>query len=287
MSLFIYIYMYMYLYIHIYVYIIISFLLGFWVIFNNCIFFTHSLTLFQNKHLVLGIWYFYQSIQNPRPNTCWFLIMNLICHGILTFFQTNSVKKFLHVNTLAFKRENSEYVLISRRWLWHCPEWSVSCLLSWRVISCTPKCSYNCKAHISFLITKINLSYLQSTITVLNFKYCRYRAVGWCSVWTVSVQLGLPLTLKITGANATELLICFFSVFVWYSSLLWRKTVRVQLSFLITVAVQFNSCFHVFIFFSSFWSLPPNTCLHSPCGREVRIRFFGVFWRGDCVFGFF
>lgn len=66
MSLFIY--MYMYLYIHICVYII-SFLFGFWVIFNNCIFFTHSLTLFQNKHLVLGVWY-YQSIQNPRPNTC-------------------------------------------------------------------------------------------------------------------------------------------------------------------------------------------------------------------------
>lgn len=88
MSLFIY--MYMYLYIHICVYII-SFLLGFWVIFNNCIFFTHSLTLFQNKHLVLGIWYC-QSIQNPRPNTCWFLIKNLVSHGILTYFQTNSVK---------------------------------------------------------------------------------------------------------------------------------------------------------------------------------------------------
>lgn len=90
MSLFIY--MYMYLYIHICVYII-SFLLGFWVIFNNCIFFTHSLTLFQNKHLVLGIWYC-QSIQNPRPNTCWFLIKNLVSHGILTYFQTNSVKIF-------------------------------------------------------------------------------------------------------------------------------------------------------------------------------------------------
>lgn len=92
MSLFIYMYMYMYLYIHICVYII-SFLLGFWVIFNNCIFFTHSLTLFQNKHLVLGIWYC-QSIQNPRPNTCWFLIKNLVSHGILTYFQTNSVKIF-------------------------------------------------------------------------------------------------------------------------------------------------------------------------------------------------
>lgn len=80
----------------IYIYVcIISFLLGFWVIFNNCIFFTHSLTLFQNKHLVLGIWYC-QSIQNPRPNTCWFLIQNLVSHGILTYFQTNSVKIFIH-----------------------------------------------------------------------------------------------------------------------------------------------------------------------------------------------
>lgn len=90
MSLFIYICICICIYIYV---CIVSFLLGFWVIFNSCIFFTHSLTFFQNEHLVLGIWY-NQSIQNPRPNTCWFLIMNLVSHGILTFFQTNSVKNF-------------------------------------------------------------------------------------------------------------------------------------------------------------------------------------------------
>lgn len=98
------VHIYVYVFVYTYMCVFISFLLGFWVIFNNCIFFTHSLTLFQNKHLVLGIWYC-QSIQNPRPNTCWFLIQNLVSHGILTYFQTNSVKisiHCLHANALAF-----------------------------------------------------------------------------------------------------------------------------------------------------------------------------------------
>lgn len=84
--------------------------------------FTHSLTLFQNKHLVLGIWYC-QSIQNPRPNTCWFLIQNLVSHGILTYFQTNSVKIFirfcLHVNALVLMRK-CEHDLILRGECWRC-----------------------------------------------------------------------------------------------------------------------------------------------------------------------
>lgn len=71
----VHIYVYVFVYTYMCVYYIIS--LGILGHFNNCIFFTHSLTLFQNKHLVLGIWYC-QSIQNPRPNTCWFFFFFLI-----------------------------------------------------------------------------------------------------------------------------------------------------------------------------------------------------------------
>lgn len=145
MSLFIYICICICIYIYV---CIVSFLLGFWVIFNSCIFFTHSLTFFQNKHLVLGIWY-NQSIQNPRPNTCWFLIMNLVSHGILTFFQTNSVKNFfLHVNAFVFKMENCEHYLISRGESGIAPKVSIFSVPEHLVYSL--KCSNNWKARRKF-----------------------------------------------------------------------------------------------------------------------------------------
>lgn len=92
--------------------------------------------------MVLGIWY-NQSIQNPRPNTCWFLIMNLVSHGILTFRLT-VLRIFLHVNALAFKMENCEYDLISGGESGIAPTVSIFSVAEHLIYSLT--CSSNWKA---------------------------------------------------------------------------------------------------------------------------------------------
>lgn len=196
MDVFVCVFVYTYMCVYIY---IISFLLGFWVIFNNCIFFTHSLTL-SKTHLVLGI-YYNQSIQNPRPNTCWFLIMNLVGHGILTFFQTNSVKNFfLHVNALAFKMENCEHDLIFRGESGIAPKVSIFSVAEHLI--CALKSSNNWKArHVfpsqktrSFLVA-VYIRFLISKQFFL-FWALFYNILQIFRVWEFIVELNSAVRLR-------------------------------------------------------------------------------------------
>lgn len=120
--------------------------------------------------MVLGIWY-NQSIQNPRPNTCWFLIMNLVSHDVLTFLQTNSVKEFfLHGNALAFKMKTCKHDLISRGESGIAPKvfiFSVREHLVFKLLNA----QITEKLNTSFLVQKINFSFsCYLTTYVLNFK---------------------------------------------------------------------------------------------------------------------
>lgn len=154
-----------------------------------------------------------------------------------------------------------------------------------------PKCLSSRLRSISFtflnaqITEKLDTSFLLKNqisllVALVLFWAFFYGTLQILRVWEFIVELNSavrPCKLEKTGANATELLVSFLSV---SGTLGATKEQNCWGTFFSLLPYSSTPSFMVFVCFSlpllfPFWGLPPDTCLLSGRGGQVRFGFCG------------